>query len=365
MAPRVTAHADRRLLLYLGILLVFGLVALLSASGPMGIAKFNDSYFFLKRQLLFGLLPGSILFIIATKLDEEWWKKYAWYIYGLVLLLLSLVFIPGIGLEINGSHSWLHIFGLNFQPAELAKLAVIIMLARLLTEKDRDWQDWQNSLLPILAVVAPALLLILAQPDIGTASILVVIIFVMLYLARVPGKLLSILGVLGIAAFIGLVLVAPYRLKRLTTFLHPELHPQAQGYHINQAFVAVGSGGFWGLGYGNSRQKFQYLPEVNADSIYAVIAEEMGFVISAGIILLILLVCWRGLAVAKKAHTPFASLLVSGIMVWLVWQSFLNIGAMVGALPLTGVPLPFVSHGGSALMVALLAMGIVVRVSKS
>lgn len=365
MSNRIAPQIDRRLLLYVGILLVFGLVSLLSASGPVGISKFNDSYFFLKRQLLFGVLPGAILFILATKLPEEAWKKYAWYIYGFTLLLLGLVFIPGVGVTINGSRSWLHLASLSFQPAELAKFGSIVILARLLTEKERNWRDWQSSLLPILAVVAPTLLLILAQPDVGTASILVIVIFVMLYLARVPGKLLSVLAVLGALAFIGLVLVAPYRMKRLTTFLHPEVSPQGAGYHINQAFLAVGSGGLWGLGYGNSRQKFQYLPEVNADSIYAVIAEELGFLVSAGLVLLILLVCWRGLAIAKKAATPFGSLLVSGIMVWLVWQSFLNIGAMVGALPLTGVPLPFVSHGGSALMVALMAMGIVVKTGKT
>jgi cell division protein FtsW len=168
----------------------------------------------------------------------------------------------------------------------------------------------------------------------------------------------------GIICFMGLVFAAPYRMNRLTTFLHPELDPQGVGYQINQAYLAVGSGGFWGLGFGHSRQKFQYLPEVNADSIYAVIAEEMGFIISTLVVLLILLIGCRGLKIAQGSTDEYGQFLVTGIMVWFMWQSFLNIGAMVGALPLTGVPLPLISHGGSAYMSVLAALGIVVNVSK-
>jgi len=173
-----------------------------------------------------------------------------------------------------------------------------------------------------------------------------------------------ILGLAGIIAFGALMLAAPYRVARLTTFLHPELDPQGVGYHINQSFLAIGSGGIWGLGIGHSRQKFQYLPEVNADSIFAVVAEEVGFIFSSLLIILILLIGWRGLRVAKAAPDEFSRLMVAGIMAWYLWQSFLNIGAMAGVLPLTGVPLPLVSHGGSAMMTMLLAMGIVVGVSR-
>ena len=173
------------------------------------------------------------------------------------------------------------------------------------------------------------------------------------------------MGAAGAAAFILLVIAAPYRAQRLTVFMHPELDPQGVGYQMNQAFLAAGSGGFWGLGFGHSRQKFQYLPEVNSDSVFAIVAEENGFFISTIVVLLMLLLGWRGLKIAKSTSDDFGRLLVSGIMVWYLWQSFLNVGAIVGALPLTGVPLPFVSHGGSALMVILFGMGIVANVSKS
>ena len=187
----------------------------------------------------------------------------------------------------------------------------------------------------------------------------------MLFIARVPKMYLFVLGTLGAVVLVAMIFAAPYRMQRLTVFLHPELDPQGVGYHINQAFLAVGSGGFWGLGLGNSLQKYQYLPEVSADSVYAVMAEELGFLFSAGLIILILAVVWRGLKIAKNTEDDFGKLLVVGIITWLAWQSFLNIGAMVGIMPLTGVPLPFVSHGGSALMTTLAAAGIVANVSKN
>jgi cell division protein FtsW len=202
------------------------------------------------------------------------------------------------------------------------------------------------------------------QPDVGTLSIIVMEIFVMLFVARVPSRYLLILGLLGAISFVSLIVAAPYRAQRITTFLHPELDPKGVGYQMNQAFLAVGSGGVWGLGFGHSRQKFQYLPEVSADTIFAIISEENGFFVSAGLIFFILFLVWRGLRISKNCHDEFGALLTTGIMVWFGWQSFLNIGATVGALPLTGVPLPFISHGGSALATALAAAGLVLNASK-
>ena len=361
----VQHRADRQLLVYLTVLIVFGIVALMSASAPVGFSRFHDSYFFVKRQILFGLIPGLVIFLFLAKINYHYWERFAWLVYIAALILLALIFVPGLGLTLNGHHSWLQIAGFNLQPSEFAKLGLIVVAAYMLAGRKHNWDDWQHSLVPILALVAPALALVVAQPDVGTLSIMIVIIFMMLWMAQVPVRYLLALGSLGALGFAVLVLIAPYRADRLTTFLHPELDPQGIGYHINQAFLAVGSGGFWGLGFGHSRQKFQYLPEVDTDSIFAIVAEENGFIISVGFVILILLIGWRGLRVAKHAPDTFSYLLVGGIMVWLVWQSFLNIGAMVGALPLTGVPLPFMSHGGSSMIAILAAMGLVVNVSKT
>jgi cell division protein FtsW len=186
----------------------------------------------------------------------------------------------------------------------------------------------------------------------------------MLFVGRARLSHLVGLALIGASSLALMIAKAPYRFDRLTTFLHPELDPLGIGYHINQAFLAIGSGGWFGLGLGHSRQKFEYLPEVHADSIFAVVGEEMGFVFAAGLVILILLIAYRGFQLAKQTRDQFGGLLVAGIMIWFVFQSFLNIGAMAGILPLTGVPLPFVSHGGTALAVALAAVGLVVNVSK-
>lgn len=186
----------------------------------------------------------------------------------------------------------------------------------------------------------------------------------MLFFAEATYRHLGLLAVVGVIAFLVMIWAAPYRAERFMTFLHPELDPQGQGYHINQAFLAIGSGGLLGLGLGHSRQKFQYLPEVHADSIYAVMAEELGFFVAAGFVVLLLYICLRGLRIAKSAPDTFGRILMIGIIMWFMAQAFLNIGAMVGLLPLTGVPLPFVSHGGTALMVTLAGVGIMVNISK-
>lgn len=361
---KIKQSADRLFLLLFAILVVFGLVMLASASAPMGYAKFGDTYFFVKKQLLFGLLPGLFLLLVLAKINYRFLQKFGGVLYFFSLIALCLVFIPGIGLVINGSKSWVQLFGLSFQPSEFVKLTLIIVLAKLLSE-GRDLRDWKNGLVPIFAMLSPAILLILAQPDVGTLSILVVIIFAMLYLAHIPKVYLLILGLVGVVAFVVLLLIAPYRVERLTTFLHPELDPQGIGYQINQAYLAVGSGGFWGTGLGHSRQKFQYLPEVQADSIFAVIAEEMGLLMTTGLVFLITFLALRGLKIAKGAPDEFGRLLAAGIMIWFIWQSFLNIGTIIGLLPLTGVPLPFISHGGSAMLIALAAVGVVASVSKS
>lgn len=355
--------ADRLFLLCVGILIVFGLVMLASASSPAGYSRFGDTFYFVKKQLLFGLLPGIFLFLVFARVNYHLLQKFSGLIYLLALVILSLVFVPGVGLVLNGSRSWIELFGLSLQPSEFVKLAVIILLAKLLSE-DRDLRDWKNGLIPVLAMLSPAILLIAAQPDVGTLAILIVIMFVMLYLANTPRVYLAMLGLIGVIGFVGLLLLAPHRAQRITTFLHPELDPQGIGYQINQSFLAVGSGGVFGLGLGHSRQKFQYLPEVQADSIFAVIAEEMGLIVSSALVGLIAFLGLRGLKIAKGAPDQFGRLLSAGIMVWFVWQSFLNIGTTIGLLPLTGVPLPFISHGGSAMLVLLAGMGIVANISK-
>ena len=356
---------DYLLLSYFGILLVFGLIMLTSASSPVGHERFGDGYFFIKRQILFGVLPGALFFLILSKLDYHLLKKYALPIFVGSIALLLLVFVPGIGSSYNTSaSSWLSVAGFSFQPAELAKLALIIYMAGILSKMGRGIEDLKQGFLLALGLGFIPVALVILQPDIGTVSILFSILFAMLFVAGAKWSHIIGLAGTGLAGLILIVVMAPYRAARLMTFLHPELDPQGIGYQINQAFLAIGSGGIFGRGLGHSLQKYQYLPEVHSDSIYAVIAEEMGLVIAIAVIILLILIIARGFIVAKNAPDQFGRLLVSGIIIWLATQSFLNIGAIVGVLPLTGVPLPFISHGGTSLMIAMGAVGILVNASK-
>ncbi len=359
------AKADYVLLGYFIILLVFGLIMLTSAGSAVGHEKFGDSYFFIKRQLLFGVLPGLFLFFFFSKLDYHILKRWSTVFFILAIILLISVFIPGLGSAYGtNAKSWLVLFNYSIQPSELVKLAMIVFVAALISQKGKNIAQFKNGFLPALGMGLIPIVLVVLQPDIGTVSILFAILFGLLFVGRAKLSHIFGLALSGIGALIIMIMAAPYRAARFMTFLHPELDPQGVGYHINQAFLAIGSGGILGRGLGHSLQKFQYLPEVAADSIYAIIAEEMGFVFAVGIIILLILIAMRGFVVAKNADDEFGRLLVSGIIIWFTTQSFMNIGAMVGIMPLTGVPLPFVSHGGTALAIAMGAVGIMVSVSK-
>jgi len=356
---------DYILLSYFGILLAFGLIMLTSASSPVGYERFGNAYFFIKNQLLHGVLPGLILFLILAKVDYHILKRYASWIFVGMILLLVVVFIPGLGSNYDtNAHSWINIFGLSFQPSEFAKLGMIIFMAGLLSNMGRDIENFKQGFLLSLGIGFIPISLVILQPDIGTVSILFSILFAMLFLSGAKwSHILSLAGV-GLSGLVLMVVAAPYRAARFMTFLHPELDPQGIGYHINQAFLAIGSGGFFGRGLGHSLQKYQYLPEVHSDSIFAIIAEEMGLLFAVAVIVLLILIIFRGLKLAKNAPDQFGRLLAGGIIIWFAVQSFLNIGAIVGVLPMTGVPLPFISHGGTALMVAMGAVGILTNISR-
>lgn len=356
---------DFRFLAGIAAWLFFGLLALFSASSPEGYAKFGSPYFFTLHQIEFGLLPGLVLFYLTYKVDYHFWLRWAKPLFYFSLLLLILVLIPSVSDGYGAARSWFVFFGLSFQPAELAKLTLILFLAGWLSGLTReDYGNWRRVFLPFLLVLGALGFLIMKQPDMGTLMIVCLIALSVYFSAGTP--VIFTLGViiLGLGGVGALILTAPYRLKRLATFLNTQSDVLGAGYHINQALLAVGSGGLWGYGYAHSRQKFQYLPEVSADSIFAVIAEEMGFLVCVAGIFLMGYVFWRGLKIAKGAPDMAGRLIVVGVITWLVGQSAVNIGAMIGLVPLTGVPLPLVSHGGSAMMTMLAALGLVANISK-
>ncbi len=354
---------------YLGIvasIIFFGLIMLLSASAPNGYATFGDSYYFIKHQTIFGLLPGIGALIVFSKIPYTFWKKHAWNLLIISLVLLVLVFIPGLSAGIGTANSWISIGGFfSLQPSEIVKLTFLFYLAAWLGQRDSHGvRDVHSGFLPFALVLGSILLLLILQPDVGTMSIIAAMSLVVYFVAGAPLAYVFGLIAAGFGALGLLISAAPYRAARFTTFMHPELDPQGIGYHINQALLAIGSGGFFGVGYGHSRQKFQYLPEVSGDSIFAVIAEELGLFLSTLVIGGFLLFLWRTLDIAKRAPDKFSRYVVVGVGAWIAIQAFVNIGSMVALMPITGVPLPFISYGGTSLAISMAAVGVVLNISK-
>ncbi len=346
-------------------LVVFGVVMLVSATGPLGFERFGDTYYFVKHQLLFGILPGLVLMAVLSRVPYTFWRKIAGMLLIVSVALLVLVFIPGVGADFGTSQSWISVAGFSLQPAEIVKLTFLLYLAAWFEARaGKELERPSSGLIPFVATLGVVVLLMALQPDIGTMAIVVAIAFAIYFVADAPWSHLLLLGAGGAGLFALLIKLAPYRAARFMTFLHPELDPQGVGYHINQALLAVGSGGLFGLGYGHSRQKFQYLPEVAGDSIFAVIAEELGFFLSVGVVVLYVFLARRLLRVASLAPDAFGRFVTVGVMTWIIFQAFVNIGAMLGTMPITGVPLPLVSYGGTSMVMILSALGIVLNISR-
>ncbi|MBP9748990.1 cell division protein FtsW [Patescibacteria group bacterium] len=345
---------------------LFGILMLSSASGPSAYAKFGDSFWFVKHQLLFGLVPGIVALLFFARLDYHRLQGWAKICLVASFALLLAVFIPGIGAAWGTSQSWIHVFGFSIQPAEIVKLTFLIFLATWLDQRGEEGvRDTNTGLFPFLALVGAVAFLLIRQPDVGGMSIIVGASLLLYFLSGAKASHLVGIAAAGVAALFILMKAAPYRAARLTTFLHPELDPRGIGYHINQALLAIGSGGFFGLGFGHSRQKFLYLPEVEGDSIFAIIAEELGFVLMLAFVAAILFFLFRGYKIARHAPDRFGQLLGGGIMCWLGLQTFVNIAGMLSLMPLTGLTLPFVSYGGTSLMMNLAAIGVMLNISKA
>ncbi len=343
-----------------GSVLAFGLVMLGSATAPIGAEHFGNAYYFLIRQIGFGLIPGLLLFLILRKIPTSLWERSWKSAFWVSVALLGLVFIPGLGIRINHSLSWIKLGPTSFQPGELVKLTFVIFLSGWLAENQKLLgRAFEDGLLKYLVYLGIICGLFMLQPDFGTMLVLAGTALVLAFVAGAQMKHLGAIVGVGVIAIAVLIAIAPYRLERITVLFNPNKDPYGSGYHIKQSLVAIGSGGFFGKGLGNSRQKFQYLPEVSADSIFAVIAEEMGFIVSAALIAAYAFVVLRGYQLSRIAPTEWSRYFIIGTVTWLGIQIFLNIGAMLAVLPLTGLPLPLVSHGGSSLMVTLASFGII------
>ena len=355
---------DYVLLALVGFVTLIGLIALTSASGIVAYSKFGDSLFYVKRQVLYGLCPGLVLLCIGMTVPYHFWRRWALPFFLFTMLLLVLVLIPGVGASYGRARSWFNVGGISFQPSELAKLSFLLYLAAWLERRSASLASLREGLLPFLILLGCVAGLIAFQPDVGTMGLIVSMAIAVYFVAGAPLWHLGMVvgGVMTAGA--GLIAIAPYRLARLLTFLSPDADPSGAGYQLAQALLAIGSGGIFGRGLGASRQKFQYLPEVAGDSIIAIIGEELGFVALTLLLLIFFAILWRGFRIARRAPDRFSQLVVVGVCSWIIVQAFFNIGSMIGILPLTGLPLTFVSYGGTALAMIFFAVGIVLNISK-
>jgi cell division protein FtsW len=346
------------------ILLVGGLIMLASASQIVSINLSGNSTYYLMHQILYGAIPGLILMYITSRIDYKVWQKYAPMLMFIVIALLVAVLVPHFGIKVGNSRRWINVGSLEVQPSEIAKLVLIFYIASWIDKRRNHLKDFWYGVIPSLLIVLLVAALIILEPDIGTMLVVIATALTMLFIGGIELKHLGWIFVAGLVAFGILVKIEPYRLQRFVAYLNPTADPKGIGYQINQALLAIGSGGWFGYGYGQSRQKRNYLPEVMGDSIFAVIVEELGFVRALIFPLLYGFFATRGMKIANATQDIFGKMVAVGIVAWICFQAMINIGAIIGILPLTGIPLPLVSYGSSALIINLAAFGILLNISK-
>ncbi len=375
--------SDYIFLISAGIIIFFGLLVLASVSAAFSHEKVGDTAFYLLHQIYFGFLPGVILAFIAYKIPLGFIKKYAWFFISLNLLFMLLIFFPGIGISAGGASRWLNLKFFSFQPSETLKVTFIIYLSawlanrikdsekkflekkiKLKTGENRESAKAYPVLMPFLAILAVVALFLICQSDATTLGMIAIPAFIMYFSANTSLWHPIIIFLSGLGILFALIKTESYRLQRILVFWNPNLDPMGIGYQLKQALIAVGSGGIFGLGLGMSGQKFGFIPHPMSDSIFAILAEETGFLGSLILMILFSAFIWSVFRVAKNSSDKFSRYFAIGFGSWICLQAFINIGAMIGVFPLAGVPLPFVSYGGSHIIAELTGMGILLNILK-
>lgn len=354
---------DILLLLAVIAIIIFGIIMIYSASSIWAEYKYQDPFKFVKAQSAFFLL-GLLCIFIISKLDINILYKKANLILLICFILLVLVLIPGIGSIRNGSRSWFGIGSLGIQPSEFAKLGLIIYVAKYLANNRKIIKDVKKGVLPILLVIGVFFVLIMLEPDFGTAMVIVLTLVVMIFISGVKLSFFIKVGLLGLLGIVGLIIIAPYRMERIVSFLNPWVDPLGSGYQIIQSLYAIGPGGLLGQGFLNSHQKQFYLPEPQTDFIFSIISEEFGFLGILIVTSFIAFIFYRIIKIALKENNLFKKYLAFGLGFGIIIQSLLNITVVIGLIPVTGVTLPFLSYGGSSLLISMISIGIILNISK-
>ena len=362
----MTHSIDKPLLTLTIVIFVVGILILASASMVLSQKNFGSiSYYFLK-QLLYGGVVGGLALLVTQWIPYRTWKRISLFLMLASFALMAFVFFPKIASTYGGATRWLSLGPISFQPSEILKLTFIIYLASWLDARRKEVASVSYGMIPFTLMLAVVGIFLIMQPDIGTLGVIVATAGILYFLGGGKISQIATLSSFGAMILYFLIQLKGYRhpIQRILIFINPGLDPQGIGYQITQAFIAIGSGGFSGIGFGRSIQKYSYLPEPMGDSIFAIFSEEMGFMGALILIALFCLLFWRGLVIAKKAPDVFGKLLASGISIGIMVQAFINMAAISGLLPLTGIPLPFVSYGGTSLAITLASIGILLNISK-
>jgi len=360
--PESEGRPDIVLLTITLALVTLGTVMIYSSSSIMALERFKDGQFFLKKQLIFFVF-GVLVIFFSHRVPSHYWEKLTYPLIVISFLLLVCVLIPHVGVKVSGARRWLRLGPFSFQVVELAKVAIIFHLASYLGKRQHQTLDFVQGILLPFAPIVPLVVLILLQPDLGTALIIMFLSFIMLFLGGVRLRYILAVTSLAIPVVAWLMISRSYRLNRLKAFLNPWQDPQNSGFQIIQSLLSFGSGGTFGVGVGDGMQKLFYLPEPHTDFILAVIAEESGFIGVLSVIVLFMVLVIKGFMVAVKNTDRFASLLASGLTILIAMEAVVNIAGVMGLIPLKGLALPFLSYGGSSLIMSMLAVGILLSIS--
>ena len=342
---------------------IFGIVMIYSASSIWAEYKFNDSLKFVKSQSIF-FIVSLILCLGISNISPSFWKKNANKILGICFILLILVLIPGIGTVRNGSRSWFGIGGLGIQPSEFAKLGLIIFVSKYLSNNRKEMRSIKKGVLPILGIIFLFFFLIMLEPDFGTAMVIVLTLLSLIFISGVRLSFFFKIGLVGLGGIVLLIIIAPYRMARLVSYLNPWSDPLGSGFQIIQSLYAIGPGGLLGQGFLNSHQKHFYLPEPQTDFIFSIISEEFGFLGVLIVVSFFFFIFYRSLKIALKTNDLFLKFLTFGLAIGILIQATLNLCVVIGLIPVTGVTLPFFSYGGSSLLTSFLSIGIILSVSR-
>lgn len=364
MKKNLLPPVDKYLLWTVLLILAVGLLALSSASAVLSFQRYGNNYYFLLRQIAFGAIPGLIMMFVLSRIDYHKWQRLAPLMVLAGIGMLVAVLIPGIGFEVGGARRWINFGAFLFQPAEFIKLAVILYLASWYDKRQHHVQDLYYGFLPSLAITGLIAGLIILEPDIGTMLVLASIAACMFFIGGV--RMRYIFATAGAALVVLWILVkaAPYRAQRFLAFMDPSVDARGISYQINQALLAIGSGGLWGVGYNRSVQRYNYLPEPMGDSIFAIMSEELGFLRISIFLMAFVFLAFRGVKIAQNAPDTFGRFIAAGITSWIVLQAGINIGGITGLIPLAGIPLTFVSYGSTSMAITLAAVGILLNISR-